>query len=83
MKKSACLSILAAGTLWGGIGFFVYHLSALGFQQMQIVFFRVFVAAVAMVPVLFLKGARLFKIKWRDLWCFLGTGICSLLLFNF
>ncbi len=38
-----------------------------------------------MVQVLFLLifDRKLFVIRLKDLWCFLGTGICSIVFFNF
>lgn len=83
MRKTAYLYNIAAGAFWGGIGLFVHYLSDLGFSQMQMVFIRSFVALLAMAPFLLIKDIRLFRVKWKDLWCFVGTGIFCLLLFNY
>ena len=83
MKKFAPLLILIAGVLWGSMGLFVRTLNAQGLASMEIVGLRAAVTAVSMFLFLLLCNRRLFVIRLKDLWCFLGTGICSIVFFNF
>lgn len=77
------ISILAAGILWGTMGLFVRGLSADGFTSMEIVALRSFGALLFMFIGIFLYNRKLFKIRLKDCWCFIGTGILSLTFFNF
>lgn len=81
--KSGTPLIISAAVLWGMMGIFVRTLNGYGFSSMQIVAVRVIFAAVLMGIVLLIKDRSLFKIKLKDIWCFLGTGICSIVFFNF
>ena len=83
MKKVSYLFILTAGILWGTMGFWVRKLNACGLVSMDMVFLRSSVTACVMFAVLLFKGGKLFRIKIRDLWCFIGTGLCSIVFFNF
>lgn len=89
MKKQAALFVLIAGILWGMIGIYVRILNQQGLQTMDIVAIRAVVTAVILAAVLFLADRKapdrksLLKIRMRDIWCFLGTGICSIVFFNF
>lgn len=83
MKKFAPILILIAGVLWGSMGLFVRTLNAQGLASMEIVGLRATVTVVVLFLFLLLFDRKLFKICWKDLWCFLGTGICSIVFFNF
>jgi drug/metabolite transporter (DMT)-like permease len=82
MKRIAPGLILLAGVLWGSMGLFVRKLNALGLSSMEIVALRVSVTSIALGLYLLLFQRRLLKIRIRDCWCFLGTGICSIVFFN-
>ncbi|MGN0414125.1 MAG: DMT family transporter [Agathobacter sp.] len=79
----APLLIVSAGILWGSMGLFVRRLNGLGLASMEIVALRSVVTAVLMLLFLLCFDRRLLQIKWKDIWCFFGTGICSILFFNF
>lgn len=83
MKKFAPILILIAGVLWGSMGLFVRTLNASGLASMEIVGLRAIVTAVALFLYLLAFDRKLFKIRWKDIWCFLGTGICSIVFFNY
>lgn len=77
------LYIVAGAALWGMIGVFFNYLSALGLMPMQIVALRVGSAALAFTLYLVLSGRKnLLKIAPRDAIYFVGTGIFSLVFFN-
>ncbi len=74
--------VLLAGALWGGIGIFTRHFNALGLDAMGIGWLRAFVGLVTVGVFLLLFHRELLRIRLRDLWCFLGTGVGSLFLLN-
>lgn len=85
MKPSGkgVIFILAAGLLWGTIGIFVRSLNELGLEAMQIVFIRALITAVVLLVGVLIYDRRLLKIRLRDLWCFIGTAILSILFFYY
>lgn len=83
MRKLAPFMILSAGVMWGCMGAAVRTLSAIGLDSMQIVSIRAILTCVVMGIVLLCYKPNLFRIQWKDMWCFLGTGLCSVLFFNF
>ncbi len=83
MKQSAAsLSILAAGSLWGLMGIFVRHFNALGTGPMEIGMIRVVTGLLIVGLYLALGRRELLRIRLKDLWCFFGTGVGSLMLMN-
>lgn len=83
MKKLAPLLIMIAGILWGCMGIFVRKLNAEGLFSMEIVALRATVTCIAMGVFLLIYDWHLFRIHLKDLWCFLGTGIMSIVFFNY
>lgn len=83
MKKISVLFILISGILWGCLGIFVRVLNAKGIDSMDVVFLRAIITAVAMFIYLLIINRKMLKIKLKDIWCFLGTGIASITFFNF
>jgi len=74
--------ILTAGILWGCMGLFVRPFNEMGLTTWDIVFLRAVLTTVFMAVVLLIKDKRLFKIRLKDIWCFFGTGILSIVFFN-
>jgi len=74
--------ILSAAFLWGGTGVYFKELSARGADTIQIVLMRTSIAMLGLGIWLLLRNRDAFKIRVKDLWCFLGTGVLSLLCFN-
>ena len=83
MKKLAVLFVLIAGTLWGCIGIFVRHYNALGLSSMQTVTIRMVIAAVLFAIFVLIYKPKLYKIRLRDLWIFLGSGVISVGFFTY
>lgn len=75
--------IIGAGTLWGIISLFVNALKELGFNSIQCVAIRVFFAACIMVIYLLIKDKSLLRIQLKDIKYFIGTGVFSIVLFNY
>ena len=74
--------ILLAGILWGCMGLFVRPLNEKGLSSWDIVFLRAVLTSVIMAVVLLIRDKKLFRIRLRDLWCFAGTGLLSIVFFN-
>lgn len=83
MKKFAPVLILIAGVLWGSMGLFVRTLNASGLASMEIVGLRAGVTAAVLFLYLLVFDRKMFWIRWKDIWCFIGTGICSIVFFNY
>jgi len=81
-KTRATLCVLAAGALWGCISLFVRHLSAAGLSSGDIAAVRLAVGALGMLVVILVVDRKLLRIRLRDLWMFVGTGIVSITFFN-
>jgi len=83
IRKLAPFLILISGCLWGSMGLFVRKLTAAGLTSLDIVGMRAFVTVILMGIILLLFDRKMFRIRIRDIWCFIGTGICSIILFNY
>ena len=82
-RMRSAFFVLLSGALWGLMGIFVRYFSALGLSSMSIVSIRVITTALILGIVLLIKDRDLFRIKLKDCWCFLGTGLFSIIFFNF
>lgn len=82
MQKYAKALIVTAGVCWGCIGLFIRILNSFGVTAMQLVEARGLVAVVIIGCILFFYDKSLFKINIRHIWCFAGTGIVGIILFN-
>lgn len=84
IMKKAFIYILSGAILWGTIGFYVKHLYAFGFSPMEVVTIRVVTAAIILTLYMAVKAPSLLKLKhWKDLKYFLGTGVLSIIFFNY
>ena len=83
MKKLTPFLVILAGCCWATMGVFVRHLNEIGLQAMQIVECRALLTVVGMFGVLGIFRRDLLRVKAKDLWCFAGGGIVSVILFNF
>ncbi|MGD6878284.1 DMT family transporter [Bacillus infantis] len=84
MKKLMPYFAISAGaSLWGLIAYFIRGLSGFGFSSMEIVGIRAVTAAAALLLIgLFLGPGRLALKRSSDIGLFAGTGICSIVFFN-
>ena len=74
--------ILTAAAGWGVIGVFSRPLSAAGLTSVQTTFVRSVTVMAGMGIFLLIKDRSLFRIKLKDIWIFLGTGLISIIFFN-
>ncbi|MBM7097688.1 EamA family transporter [Bacillus sp. H-16] len=82
MLKWAFFLIIAGAALWGTIGIFVQGLYDLGFTPIEVVAIRVVVALIVMTLIVLAKSPALFRVKPAHMPLFFGTGICSIVFFN-
>lgn len=76
------LLVLTAGCLWGCMGILVRKLNAYGMTSMEVAWLRVGVAFLFMLVGVLLWNREMLHIQLKDLWCFVGTGVCSLSVFT-
>ena len=77
------LYVIFAGALWGIISIFINLLDKIGLNSMQCVAVRTFFAALILFIYLVITDKSKLKIKLRDLKYFVGTGVFSIVLFNY
>lgn len=82
-QRLAVPAILAAGSLWGTMGLFVRVYNARELHSMDIVAIRAVSAVIAMFLFMIFGKRNLLKIRLKDVWCFFGTGIGSIVFFNY
>ncbi len=73
------ICVFLAAVLWGVSGFFVRMLSGYGFSTYEIVFLRLLSALIILLIGFSLFERKVFIIKLKHLWCFIGTGAVGLL----
>ena len=82
MKQTAGVVLaLSAGVMWGIMGIFIRHFSSLGLGSLEIGQIRIFFALIATLVYLLLCHRDLLRIRLKDLWCFVGGGVLSVMLF--
>ena len=82
MERKSTAYVLAAGALWGCICLFVRPLSDAGIGALDIAAIRMGVGAIGVLAIILVKDRSLLRIRLRDIWLFVGTGVVSLTLFN-
>ena len=82
MKNKGLVAVVAAGTFWGTMGFFARNLYAVGFGPLEVAQTRITTGLLLVGIYILLFNRNNFKVKLKDMWCFFGTGIVSLLLFS-
>ena len=76
------ICVLAAGILWGLIGIFNRRLTAAGLSVGSIVLIRNLGSMVLLGILFLIKDRNIFRIQWKHLPIFLGTGVVSVLFFT-
>ena len=83
MQKAAPVFVTGAAILWGILVVFIRNLSSAGMASMEIVALRVYGSAMILVLALLLYNRKLMRIKLKDSWCFVGTGVISIVFFSY
>ena len=76
------LLVILAGLSWGCSGIFVRWFSALNLDTMQVTFFKVAFAGTVLLIYTLIFHREALKIKLKDLWIFLGSGLASMVFFT-
>lgn len=80
----AFICIIIGAALWGTIGWYVKHLYTLGFTPMEVVTLRVWSSALLLLIYLLIASPKKLKLQsLGDIKYFLGTGILSIIFFNY
>lgn len=80
----AFIFIMIGATLWGTISFFVKNLYEYGFTPMEVVTIRAVTAAIILVVYLLVLSPKRLKLKrFTDIKYFIGTGVLSIIFFNY
>lgn len=81
--KLILLLPVIAGILWGSAGVFVRDLTDFGMDRYTILSTRMIVAVAFMLLIVLSYKPSLLRIRLKDLWLFIGTGIMGILGLNF
>ena len=79
-KKNGAIFVILAAILWGTLPVFIRYFN--NFASIEISFLRCTFSTLLLGIYCLIFKKDSFKIKLKDLWCFIGTGIISLLFFN-
>ncbi len=82
-SKKYAAAVLGGGFFWGFMGFFTRHLAAIGIGSNAAIFVRCSIAAVCFGILILGLSPGMLRVHIRDIWCFAGTGLFSLLFFTF
>lgn len=74
--------VIGAACCWGCTGIFVRFLTADGLTSSQIALGRLSFTFAILFLTTFFFDRKLLRIRLRDIWCFLGTGLLGIMLFN-
>ena len=83
MKKIAVLFPIISGGLWGSAGIFIRKLSDFGLNSYTIITSRVLIALIILFIGILILDKSLLKIKLKDAWVFMASGILGMLGLNF
>lgn len=83
IQKAAPVFVTGAAILWGILVIFIKKLDAAGLSSMEIVTLRVYGSAAILILGLLLYNRELLKIRLKDAWCFVGTGVISIVFFSY
>ena len=83
IKKTAPFLVLLAGILWGTMGLVVRTLNGKGLNTMEIVALRSIVTCAVLFLFLLVYNRQMLKIRLKDVWCFVGAGLFSIVFFNY
>ncbi len=75
--------VILAGILWGVISIFIRELDAMNVSSMECVAIRVGFTACLLGLYIVVTDRKKLHIQMRDIPYFLGTGICSIILFSY
>ena len=75
--------VMFAACLWGCTGLFVGRITAAGITSLELVVMRGILAGAVLLPLMLAIDPTLLRLRLKDLWCVLGSGLCGMLFFNY
>ncbi|MFD1039027.1 DMT family transporter [Virgibacillus byunsanensis] len=82
--NKAYIYIIIGAALWGTIGWYVKHLYAYGFTPMEVVTLRAWSTAIMLLGFMLIVSPKTLRLqKLIDIRYFIGTGILSIIFFNY
>lgn len=82
MKKYSA-AVIASGCLWGFMGLFRRYMGEIGVSTPGVIILRCGFAAILFAVTILATDPGRFRVRLRDVWCFIGSGLCSLLFFSY
>lgn len=82
MAKLAGILAVLAGALWGAVGLFVRYQQGFGFDTFTVLEMRVIISAVMLALFLFFFHRDMFRIRLKDAWLFLTSGLLGMTVLN-
>ena len=83
IKKIAFILPVLSGILWGSAGIYVRILTKAGFDSCTIISSKMILTAILLFTGIMIFKREYIKVKLKDLWLFVGTGVFGMLLLNF
>ncbi len=81
-RKLSYIYVICAALLWGCMGILVRAMNGGGLSSAEVVTVRAVITSVIMVAGMVLFKREELRIRLKDIWCFVGTGILSVVFFN-
>ncbi|WP_295721928.1 DMT family transporter [uncultured Methanobrevibacter sp.] len=81
-KKIILLLPVIAGVFWGSVGLFIRTLHNFGINSITILSTRIVLASIILFIGLILFDRDSLKIKLKDIWLFIGSGVIGVMLLN-
>lgn len=75
--------VILAGVCWGVISIFINAFDGAGFDSFDIMCLRTWISAIILFLIMAVFDRDKLKIKLKDLWMFIGTGLLSLTFFSY
>ncbi len=82
MKNKYAVCVILAGSLWGFMGFFRRTLDTMGISAISCISIRCIFAAALFGLIILATNRSAFKVRLKDTWIFVGSGIVALLVFG-
>ncbi len=82
MKNKYAVCVILAGSLWGFMGFFRRTLDTMGISAISCISIRCIFAAALFGLIILATNRSAFKVRLKDAWIFVGSGIVALLVFG-
>ena len=83
IKKTAVILPVLSGVLWGSAGIYIRILTGAEFDSYTIISSKMILTAILLFAGIMIFKREYIRIRLKDLWLFVGTGVFGMLLLNF